>query len=94
MSEPDNGTPQPKKPEKKEEMSMETRLLLSFVLMGVVLFATQYLFKPTPPDKTTVKQTEPVVPKVQGERPPPPPPPSVVPAEGVVAASRDEDFTV
>jgi len=73
---------------------METRLLLSFVLMGVVLFATQYLFKPTTPDKPAVKQTQPVVPAEQAEKPPPAAQPSAVPAEGVVAASRDEQFTI
>ena len=29
-------------------MSMETRLLLAFLLMGLVLFGTQYLYKPPP----------------------------------------------
>ena len=32
----------------KKEMSMETRLLLAFLLMGLVLFGTQYLYKPAP----------------------------------------------
>ena len=30
----------------KKELSMEVRLLLAFVLMGLVLFGTQYFFKP------------------------------------------------
>ena len=33
----------------KKEMSMETRLLIFFVLMGVVLLGSQYFYKPPPP---------------------------------------------
>lgn len=74
---------------------METRLLLSFVLMGVVLFATQYLFKPAAQDKpATVKQTQPVVPQQQAEKPLPAAEPSGLPPAGAVAASRDEQFTI
>jgi YidC/Oxa1 family membrane protein insertase len=32
----------------KQEMSMEMRLLLAFVLMGLVLFITPYIYKPAP----------------------------------------------
>jgi YidC/Oxa1 family membrane protein insertase len=32
--------------EQKKELSMETRLLLAFLLMGLVLFGTQYFYKP------------------------------------------------
>jgi YidC/Oxa1 family membrane protein insertase len=38
----------------KKEMSMEVRLLLAFILMGVVMFVSQYYFKstaPPPPSK-------------------------------------------
>ena len=74
---------------------METRLLLSFVLMGVVLFATQYLFKPAAQDKSaTVKQTQPVVPQQQAEKPLPAAGPGGLPPAGAVAASRDEQFTI
>jgi YidC/Oxa1 family membrane protein insertase len=53
MAEPENagnGNPQPPK-----EMSMEVRLLLAFVLMGLVVFLTPYFIKTTPPSarKTT-----------------------------------------
>jgi len=42
----------PNQPGPKKELSMEQRLLLAFALMGVVLFATPYLFKtPAPPPK-------------------------------------------
>src|SRR5579862_1077291 len=35
----------------KKDMTMEARLLLAFVLMGLVLFGTQYFFKPPPATK-------------------------------------------
>src|ERR1700683_2834441 len=38
----------------KKELTMEQRLLLAFVLMGLVLFLTPYFYKaPPPPPKTT-----------------------------------------
>ncbi len=44
-------------------MSMEVRLLLAFLLMGVVMFLTPYFYKTPPPaknaQKTTAAQTEP-----------------------------------
>src|ERR1700692_2193438 len=36
-------------PNEKKELSTENRLLLAFVLMGIVLFATPYFFKQPPP---------------------------------------------
>ena len=37
----------------KKELTMEQRLLLAFVLMGLVLFLTPYFYKaPPPPPKT------------------------------------------
>jgi hypothetical protein len=36
-------------PQEKKELSTENRLLLAFVLMGIVLFATPYFFKTPPP---------------------------------------------
>jgi len=47
MADPTNGNPS-KTPGGKKELSMEMRLLLAFGLMGLVLFATQYLM-PKPP---------------------------------------------
>jgi YidC/Oxa1 family membrane protein insertase len=47
--------------EEKKELSMETRLLLAFLLMGLVLFGTQYFYKPPPtPAASSVKATQPV----------------------------------
>ena len=43
----------------KKELSMEQRLLLAFVLMGVVMFLTPYFYKaPPPPAKTTAPATD------------------------------------
>src|SRR3954464_3534603 len=42
------GTPGSGPPDNKE-MSVETRLLLAFILMGAVLFTTPYFFKTPPP---------------------------------------------
>jgi YidC/Oxa1 family membrane protein insertase len=42
----------------KKELTMEQRLLLAFVLMGLVLFLTPYFYKtPPPPPKTTTQTT-------------------------------------
>ena len=45
-------------------MSMEVRLLLAFLLMGVVMFLTPYFYKTPPPaknaQKTTAAQSEPI----------------------------------
>src|SRR3954447_5938854 len=38
----------PSQPGGKKEMSMEVRLLIAFLLMGVVLFVSQYFNKPAP----------------------------------------------
>lgn len=50
--------------EEKKELSMEVRLLLAFLLMGVVLFVTPYFYKqppqPTPQSAAKTAQTSPV----------------------------------
>jgi YidC/Oxa1 family membrane protein insertase len=42
------------KPGKKKELTMEMRLLLAFLLMGLVLFLTPYIYKAPPPPKKPV----------------------------------------
>jgi YidC/Oxa1 family membrane protein insertase len=52
-------------PVEKKELSIETRLLLAFILMGAVLFTTPYFFKtlpPTPPPGKKVQLAPPVTP--------------------------------
>jgi YidC/Oxa1 family membrane protein insertase len=85
----------------KKEMPMEMRLLLAFLLMGLVLFVTPYIYKQPPtPDttktgqtpKTETKSTEPTKTEQQ-----PPPPPAPVPAAeipGQIQAVDSQDFTV
>ena len=47
-------------PNPKKELSMEQRLLLAFVLMGVVIFASQYLLpKPPSPPPTAKNDAKP-----------------------------------
>ena len=41
-------------PGKKKELTMEMRLLLAFLLMGLVLFLTPYIYKAPPPPKKPV----------------------------------------
>lgn len=78
------------------ELSTETRLLIAFALMGLVLFATPYLFKtiappPPPAKKPAVTQTSVPVP----EKAPPSEPsvPSQVSSEHV-AAEKEQTFVV
>jgi YidC/Oxa1 family membrane protein insertase len=51
-------TPNSKPPGEKKELPMETRLLLAFGLMGLVLFATPYFFKSAVPPAVKKAQTE------------------------------------
>src|SRR5579862_6451232 len=44
--------------EGKKELTMEQRLLLAFVLMGLVLFLTPYFYKAPPPPPKTATQTQ------------------------------------
>ncbi len=41
--------------EEKKELSMEVRLLLAFLLMGIVLFVTPYFYKQPPPQPNSTK---------------------------------------
>jgi len=87
-------------PEKPKELSMELRLLLAFILMGVVLFLTPYFYKTvTPP----VKKTAPVAAKVEPAPAVPAvvsPPPETAATTGSqsavppVAAQREETHTI
>ena len=56
MADSPNNPIQPNKPPKKE-LSMETRLLLAFLLMGLVLFLTPYIYKPPPAPKQVAPVT-------------------------------------
>jgi YidC/Oxa1 family membrane protein insertase len=82
----------------KKEMTMEARLLLAFVLMGLVLFGTQYFYKP-PPQPTPqqaaktaeAEKSAPAAPKpapVQASAAAP------VDMPGVIKSDKEETFTV
>jgi YidC/Oxa1 family membrane protein insertase len=86
----------------KKDMTMEARLLLAFVLMGLVLFGTQYFYKPPPkPVAAAVKTTEAPPKEVsktsEGPKPIPTKPASDVTPEampGQVHADKEETLTV
>src|SRR5688572_7210502 len=79
----------------KKEVSTEQRLLLAFALMGLVLLASNFLYKPPDP-RNTVKPVQSATP--QQAKPPEPAPtvkPSTPEAPGsAVAAAKSELFTI
>src|ERR1017187_3109628 len=90
------GSKTPAQPPK--EMSMEVRLLIAFLLMGVVMFVTPYVFKSQLPPAAnkgaagqTASQSTPGVPSAPGAQPAPdataPPPAAPASAEAEVAAA-------
>src|ERR1017187_1581526 len=83
MAEPNSGgTGGPGQP--KKELSMELRLLLAFILMGVVLFVTPYFYKTVAPP---VKKTAPAAIKSE----PAPAAPGVVTAPAETAPAADSE---
>ena len=85
MADPVNDNSNPAS--KPKEMSMEVRLLLAFLLMGVVMFVTPYVFKTqTPPagkktaDTTQAEQSTPAANGSAAANATTPPPPAVEPA--------------
>src|SRR5271166_3297655 len=99
MAEPNSGGTSGS-PDKPKELSMELRLLLAFILMGVVLFLTPYFYKTFAPPP---KKTAPV--STKSESAPPAPAPAaaaaVVPAVSEsesaaqpVAAQKEETRTI
>jgi len=77
MAEPENGGNGSQPP---KEMSMEVRLLLAFVLMGVVMFVSQYYFKSTAPPPAAQKSAE-TAPAADGKSAPAPAAAAAAPAE-------------
>src|SRR5258708_33461281 len=83
-------------PEKKE-LSVETRLLLAFILMGAVLFTTPYFFKTPVPPPAAAKKTEPAAPvavPVNAALTPPVAAVATLPAPGKASAGSEETVTV
>jgi YidC/Oxa1 family membrane protein insertase len=98
---PNNPTP-PGKPPRKE-LSMEVRLVLAFVLMGLVLFLTPYFYKAPPPVKPTpgaAKQSETTKTTEPTSNPAAPPQIATTknvalqPAPGEIHATSEQEFTV
>ncbi len=103
MPEPTGGGTQPPASPNKKSMSMETRLLLAFLMMGAVLFLTPYFFKQPQPPATKATKQSPAVATAKPETPPEPPSPAetarskaaavpVVP--GAVSADREQTSVV
>jgi YidC/Oxa1 family membrane protein insertase len=96
MADSPNNPIQPSQPPKKE-LSMETRLLLAFLLMGLVLFLTPYIYKAPPPPP---KQTAPAAAKQapQAEKKPEATPVRPVASSQVVPGqiqdTTEKEFTV
>jgi len=81
-----------------KELTTETRLLLAFVLVGIVLVGWNYIYKPppppapvTPPANTQV-QTSPAA--AEAPKPIPVPAPQPIEVPGQMQASQAEDFTI
>ena len=77
---------------------MEQRLLLAFVLMGLVLFLTPYFYKPpVPPPKTTVpvkSQTAPVSAPAVSKPAEAAPPAPAAPLPGQIGASTEQQLVI
>ena len=84
----------------KKELTMEMRLLLAFLLMGLVLFVTPYFYKQPPPQPAPKAETKaPPAAKAEPEKPSPPvaAPAAAAPAAevpGQIQASSEEDFAI
>jgi YidC/Oxa1 family membrane protein insertase len=91
---PDNPL-QPGKPAKKE-LSMEQRLLLAFLLMGLVLFLTPYIYKapPPPPKSATPATASPTAEKKPVQPAPAPAPAPSESAPNQIHADSETGFVV
>jgi YidC/Oxa1 family membrane protein insertase len=94
------GTPGPEGTGGKKELSMEIRLLIAFLLMGVVLFVTPYFYKtpPAPVQKPTASKTA-EVPKPAEAVPPPAAastaePTAAAPTQPAMGAGVEQTFTI
>ena len=86
------GTPGPEGTGGKKELSMEIRLLLAFLLMGVVLFVTPYFYNPPPVQKPAVKTAA----ATEAPKPAQTPPQSPVtaPLQPATGAGVEQTFTI
>jgi YidC/Oxa1 family membrane protein insertase len=75
-------------------LSMERRLLVAFVLMGLILFLTPYLYKSSAPPPKSVQPAPPQPPAQQVEQAKPPAPALAPASVAQVSASEEETFIV
>jgi YidC/Oxa1 family membrane protein insertase len=86
----------------KKELSMEIRLLIAFLLMGLVLFLTPYLYKTPPPGPKQVAPTTPAQAAQETKKPEPPPEAAKPeqpagaskPVPGQIQAASEQQFTI
>ena len=76
-----------------KELTTETRLLLAFVLVGIVLVGWNYIYKPpvTPPVTVPAPATQTAV---EAPKPEPATPKIAIEVPGQVQASQAEEFTI
>jgi YidC/Oxa1 family membrane protein insertase len=81
----------------KKEMSMEIRLLIAFVLMGLVLFVTPYIYKPPPAPVPAASTDKPVDDKAKADPVKPvtqKPAEPAAPVPGQIQAEKEETTTI
>src|SRR5271168_2968749 len=83
----------------KKELTMEQRLLLAFVLMGLVLFLTPYFYKAPPPAPKTAtpatgKAAQPATKAVAASQPATQAPQLVQPVPGQIEATAEQQIVV
>lgn len=78
----------------KKELSMEARLLLAFLLMGLVLLVSQYFIKPTPAPVATKAGAQANVHTIPPVEAQPPPPVAPIPApKGTETGTQVQGYT-
>ncbi len=98
-------SPKSKKPGRARELSTEIRLLIAFVLTGIVLFLTPYFYKPPAPPPAANKKAPAAVQQVQQAKQAPleekktkparaPRRAARVPAVVMVSGAKEEEFEV
>ncbi len=93
MAEPPNDPIRPGASPGKKELSMEARLLVAFILMGVILYLTPFFYKSTPPPKPAAQPA--ATPAAQPAGKPAEPAKSVPePIPAALAAAKEDTFIV
>jgi YidC/Oxa1 family membrane protein insertase len=90
------GTPGPEGAGGRKELSMEIRLLIAFLLMGVVLFVTPYFYKtpPAPAQKPASPKTTEVAEVAKAPEAPVPAAVPAQPTQPATGAGVEQTFTI